>query len=170
MPLPGIIAAVVVPRAKTDPVVLLHCAKVDASRKVPVVGVSKSYGIHLLAMALSKAGTGNPIRIATFGREPSSEMVLEEARTAPDGWWERILSDLLANRSEYLPAKTILDLGSKEPGIGMVREKLDGSEYADALEDLFEPLLPGEDAGDDKVFLELVRRRLEPFLADGADG
>lgn len=163
------IAAVVVPRVPTDPVVLLHCAKVDASRKVPVVGVSKSYGIHLLAMALAKAGTENPIQVATFGREPSSEMVLEDARTAPDGWWERISSDLLANRSEYLPAKTILDLGSKDLGIGAVREKLDGSEYADALERLFEPSLPGEEACDDKVFLELVQRRLAPFLGDGAD-
>lgn len=165
------IAAVVVPRLATDPVVLLHCSKVASgtSRRASSVAASKSYGMHLLAMALGKAGVGNPVQVATFGREPSSDMVLEHARTAPDGWWERVLSDLLANRSEYLPAKTILDLASKDLGIGAVREKLDGSDCIDALERLFEPSLPGEESDDEGLFMELVRRRLEPFLGEGSD-
>lgn len=163
------IAAAVIPRDVTDPVTLLHCAKVDSSRKVPVVSLSRSFGIHLQAMALSRAGIGSPLQVAIFGREPSSEPVLEEARAAPEGWWERILSDLLSDRSEYLPAKTILDLASKDLGIGAVREKLDGSDYADALERLFEPSLPGEESGDEALFMELVRRRLDPFLGETSD-
>ena len=162
------IAAALVPRDVTGTVVLMQCAKINTSRKIRVVDPSRSYGIHLVAMALAKAGVPHPVQVATFGRESSSDPVVEDARIAPEGWWERILSDLLANRSEYLPAKTILDLGAK--GIGAVREKLESSEYPDPLESLFEPSLPGEDTCDDAVFLELVRRRLEPFLGSGSDG
>jgi hypothetical protein len=165
------IPCVLVPSDPTDPVVLLQCAKTveGNSKRAASVSIAQSYGAHLVAMAMAAAGRPNPVVLAFFGRESGSDLVLEPARTSPTGWLDSVLSDMLAQQSQYLPGKTILELGVDKIRHFAVREALGKSQFPDPLEELFAPTLPGEEEGDEQVLLDLASRRLAPFLG-GADG
>ena len=160
----GRIPLALVPESDADPVVLMHCAKVEVKAKIPCVPISKSFGMHLLAMAVSATGRPNPVAIATFGREASQEMAREDARAAPEGWMDRVLLDMLSRGSEYLPAKAILEQKEGKLDLGALREALEKDEFADPLERMFEPSLPGEEDEDVDLLTKIVERRLGPFL------
>jgi exonuclease V gamma subunit len=155
----------------SEPAILLHCAKTieGNSRRPASVPIAQSFGTHLVAMALAAAGRRQPVLLALFGRDAGADLVLEPARTAPEPWLDDVLADMLEHRSQYLPGRTLLELGSDKIRLEAVREALEKSQFADPLEELFAPLLPGEADGDEQVLSELARRRLAPFLG-GADG
>lgn len=166
------IPCALVPPDERGPVILLQCAKTieGNSRRAARAPVSQTYGTHLVAIALAAAGCPNPALLALFGREAGADLVLEPARRATTGWLDGVLSDMLALQSQYLPARTALDLGADKIRLASLREALGKSSFPDPLEELFTPFLPGEEEGDEEGFLVLVRRRLAPFLevADGA--
>jgi hypothetical protein len=165
------IPCALVPADPADPVILMHCVKtIEGNSKRPAsASISQSYGVHLVAMAMAAAGRRNPVVLALFGREAGSDLVLEPARTAPMAWFDGVLTDMLAQRSQYLPGKTLLELGEDNIRHSAVREALGRSLFPDPLEELFTPTLPGEEEGDEKALLDLAIRRLAPFLG-GADG
>jgi len=170
--LTGQVGMALVPSDPASPLVLVHCGAVEPgnSRRKAGVEIAKSWGVHLLAMAIARCGWRGPILVATIGRETPTDVVVESARQAPPGWWEHLLGDFLEERCEYLPAREILARGLADLDVAELRESLDaraGQEHApppDLLERLFEPLLPGEESGDGRILAELATRRLGPFV------
>ncbi|MCB9495293.1 MAG: exodeoxyribonuclease V subunit gamma [Fibrobacteria bacterium] len=122
----------------------------------------------LQVAALRQAGFPGA-RVAFLSRElprkPSAEswvQVLSPSPSSLDGWLPRILEDLQAGRHEFLPARHIL---GTSPTLSAVREAIEESSWADELEMLFRPELPGESLSDDEHFSALVERRLGPLRA-----
>ena len=159
------ISCALAPTSETDSVILLQCTKVKGFVKNPsTVDSSKAFGARLQAAVLDLAGIGHPVRIRFFAREPNIKPADETGWTVDRLWLETVLGDLLRNECQFLPAKPVLDAKPKDLTLLAVREKIEGSDYSDALQELFDPSLPGEDENDDEALLALARRRLGPFL------
>lgn len=165
------IPCALVPSDPAEPVILLQCAKtIEGSSKRPAsVSISQSYGAHLVAMAMAASGRRQPVLLAMFGREAGADLVVEPARLAPGAWWEGVLSDMLEQRAQHLPGKILLEMGIDKIRLDAAREALEKSKFANPLEELFTPSLPGEEEGDEQALLDLVRRRLAPFLGGAED-
>jgi len=159
------IACVLVPSAPTDPVVLLECTGLNATKTKPsTVDRSKSFGAKLQSAVLGLVGKGQPVRIRFFAREPDAKPADETGLVVGREWFETVVGDLLRDECQFLPGKTILDAKPKDMNLVSLREKIEGAEHPDPLQELFDPTLPGEDEKDDDTLQSLARRRLGPFL------
>ena len=78
-----------------------------------------------------------------------------------------LAEDLASGACEFLPAREILG-GSTT--LDALRDSIEESDYPDALERLFRPLLPGEEGEDRHRFETLVARRLGPLLGAQEEG
>lgn len=154
-----------------EPVVLLQCVKTTEgnSKRPASVSIAQSYGAHLVAMAMAASGRRQPVLLALFGREACADLVVEPARFAPADWLDGVLADMLAQESQYLPGKFLLEMGVDKIRLESVREVLEKSKFSSPLEEMFTPSLPGEEDGDEQVLMDLVRRRLAPFLGGAQD-
>ncbi len=149
----------------TDPVILLHCAKVEGKpKKASTIHFSRTLGAQLQAIALAQAGIGHPVQIRFFARLPEVDPVDQKGMVAPRDWLENVVKDLLNQESQYLPSQAILELGKDKLNLVALREKLENSDHSHDLENLFEPELPGERERDDRELVALAGRRLGPFL------
>ncbi|MEK7390997.1 MAG: hypothetical protein AAB214_00375, partial [Fibrobacterota bacterium] len=159
------ISCALVPQQETDPVVLLQCTRLNATKTKPsTVDLSKAFGAQLQAVVLAASGLAHPVLLRYFSREPEAKPANEAGLVVGREWLETVLADMLRNECQFLPGSSILDTKPKDLNLVALREKIELSEFVDPLQELFEPTLPGEDEKDDDVLVSLAKRRLGPFL------